>query len=376
MLNDVLHNIISDAVMKVHRDEKLLRMQSAAIQAQQAAEKNNTEEIKSDGTQSTTKPGASIAEDGKIYLRGNPLATTTTITCPNCQLPRLLSYPADPKTEYCAKRPYHSTPNHDIHGNPFPNDKPTKSKPTKDASNANSTTTKKAASADTPPSSSPPSSNSPPNENAKKTTSIPVPSFPTTKCPNCPRYLIVTRIAQHLEKCMGIAGRQSSRNAMAKISTDTPKDSRAGTPRPGKTVGAGNKVGDREKMAGDKAGAGKTVKAADKEKPKKRKLKAEDKDGEEETPKKKKKVLLKKRGAEKTLPPKGDRGGARLAKGDGGGEKMVKVANGETKVREEEGKENERGGEKMAKVANGETKVGEEPRKEKEREKEKESRET
>ena len=223
MLNDVLHNIISETVMKVHRDEKLHRMESAAIQAQQAAEKTNTDEKKSDGTQPITITGAAKAEDGKIYLRGNPLSTTTTITCPNCRLPRLLSYPADPKIEYCAKRPYHSTPNHDIHGNPFPNDKPTKPKSTKDTSSTNSTTTKKAGTADTPSSSSPPSFNTPPNENAKNTTSTPAPSFPTTKCPNCPRYLIITRIAQHLEKCMGIAGRQSSRNAMAKISSDTPK---------------------------------------------------------------------------------------------------------------------------------------------------------
>ncbi|SLM41147.1 hypothetical protein LPUS_12072 [Lasallia pustulata] len=182
VLNDVLHNIITDAVMKVHRDEKLLRMHSAAIQAQQAAEKTNTDETKSDGS---SKPGAAVAEDGKIYLRGNPLATTTTITCPNCRLPRLLSYPADPNIEYCAKKPYHSTPNHDIHGNPFPNDKPTKSKPTKDTTNNNSTSTQKATTTNTPPSSSPPSSHSPPNENAKKTTSTPVPPAPREMHGHC-----------------------------------------------------------------------------------------------------------------------------------------------------------------------------------------------
>ena len=135
---------------------------------------------------------------------------------------------------------------------------------------------------------------------------------------------------------MGIAGRQSSRNAMAKISSDTPKDSRAGTPRPGKSAGVGDKVGDKAKLVGDKATAEKIVKAGDKEKVKKRKLKAEGEDAEPETPKKKKKILLKKRGAEKTVPPKVD----------GGVEKTSKVGNGEAKVGDGL---KEQGGEKVEK---------------------------
>ena len=330
MLNDVLQNIISDAVMKVHRDEKMLRMQSAAIQAQQAAEKNSNGEPTSDQPHTTTKAGAAVAEDGKIYLCGNPLSTTTTITCANCRLPRLLSYPPEPKTEYCAKKPYLSIPNHDIHGNPFPSNKPTKSKPTKDASNPAIT---KKTTADSLPSSSPQSSNSPPNENPQNTTSTPTPSFPTTKCPNCPRYLVVTRIAQHLEKCMGIAGRQSSRNAMAKMSSDTPKNSRAGTPKPA----VGN--------------------AAKKPEMKKRKWTKGDDDEDESTPKKKKKLGLKKRGAEKRPPPKLEEERA--------GE-TIKVGNREDKERKEEDKEpkgvKERNGDKEPK--GGKERDGDKDRKE------------
>ena len=60
--------------------------------------------------------------------------------------------------------------------------------------------------------------------------------FPTMKCPNpkCSRYLISSRIAQHLDKCIGISSRQSSRNAMTKMST--PQESRANTPKPSSQV--------------------------------------------------------------------------------------------------------------------------------------------
>lgn len=98
---------------------------------------------------------------------------------------------------------------------------------------------------------------------------------------------------------------------MAKLSTDTPKDSRAGTPRPTKTLGAARKVAEKEQLPG----VGKTVKNAEKEKiDGKRKVNPEEGDAEEESPrkkqkkKKKKKILLKKRGAEKTVPPKAQPG--------------------------------------------------------------------
>jgi ribonuclease P/MRP protein subunit POP1 len=63
--------------------------------------------------------------------------------------------------------------------------------------------------------------------------------IPWHTCPSCKRSLLITRFAQHLEKCLGISGRQSSRNAMAKLtgqnggSGSTPLGgSRMGTPTP------------------------------------------------------------------------------------------------------------------------------------------------
>ncbi|KAK1907353.1 hypothetical protein P3342_005679 [Pyrenophora teres f. teres] len=65
--------------------------------------------------------------------------------------------------------------------------------------------------------------------------------IPWHTCPNCKRSLLITRFAQHLEKCLGISGRQSSRNAMAKLAGhngsgsglgNTPLGSRMGTPAP------------------------------------------------------------------------------------------------------------------------------------------------
>jgi hypothetical protein len=77
--------------------------------------------------------------------------------------------------------------------------------------------------------------------------------IPWHTCPNCKRSLLITRFAQHLEKCLGISGRQSSRNAMAKLTGqngngngmgNTPLGSRMGTPVPG-SQGNGNAVKDK-----------------------------------------------------------------------------------------------------------------------------------
>ncbi|KAI9870809.1 MAG: hypothetical protein M1830_003776, partial [Pleopsidium flavum] len=243
ILEDCLYNILHDTILEVHREEKILRMQSAVIIAEKAAASVsstpgvNGDSSTTDTTSSSNSTGVKVTtsgavyEDGKVYLKGNPLKTTTEIFCPNCKLPRLLhptsgngSQPIpDPSKEYCAKYPFIDKPGHDIHGNPFPSDKaaPKNSKPRKNG---------KAPEKTSPPSSSDTLTGTPPDAAKEE---VAVVSFPTVKCPNCPRYLIVTRIAQHLDKCLGISGRQSSRNAMKRM-TDTPRDSRAGTPALGK----------------------------------------------------------------------------------------------------------------------------------------------
>ncbi|KAL4817668.1 hypothetical protein BDW67DRAFT_24112 [Aspergillus spinulosporus] len=231
ILNDTFYNIIHDIVAKVHREEKVARMRSAVVVARQKAE----EEVARRREEAGAKPvgpvktgdqeseefkdirietDAAIFEDGKVYLKGNPLNTTKEIICPDCRLPRLLypvtglgaRPPPDPYREYCQRQPMISKPGHDVHGNPFATDKlnPKKKKQT----NTSNT-----------PASSPPTT---PDSSFKQAAPEKV-SFPTVKCPNCPRYFVVTRVAQHLDRCLGLSGRQVNRNK-------TPQDNGSNTP--------------------------------------------------------------------------------------------------------------------------------------------------
>ncbi|KAL2830209.1 hypothetical protein BDW59DRAFT_22243 [Aspergillus cavernicola] len=230
ILNDTFYNIIHDIVAKVHRDEKVARMRSAVVVARQKAEEEAARRREETGGKATgqVKPGdepedlkdirvetdGAVFDDGKVYLKGNPLHTTKEIICPDCRLPRLLypvtgagaRPPPDPYKEYCQKQPMISKPGHDVHGNPFATDKlnPKKKKQT----NTSNT-----------PASSPPTT---PDSSFKQAAPEKV-SFPTVKCPNCPRYFVVTRVAQHLDRCLGLSGRQVNRNK-------TPQENGSGTP--------------------------------------------------------------------------------------------------------------------------------------------------
>ncbi|KAL3466824.1 hypothetical protein BJX64DRAFT_202941 [Aspergillus heterothallicus] len=233
ILNDTFYNIIHDIVAKVHRDEKLARMRSAVVVARQKAEEEASRRREDAGTKPANplKTGdletedlkdirietdGAVFDDGKVYLKGNPLHTTKEIICPDCRLPRLLypltgvgaRPPPDPYREYCQKQPMISKPGHDVHGNPFATDKlnPKKKKQT----NTSNT-----------PASSPPTT---PDSSFKQAAPEKV-SFPTVKCPNCPRYFVVTRVAQHLDRCLGLSGRQVNRNK-------TPQENGSSTPTP------------------------------------------------------------------------------------------------------------------------------------------------
>jgi hypothetical protein len=48
-----------------------------------------------------------------------------------------------------------------------------------------------------------------------------IPEIPTTKCPICPRYFIMTRLAQHLDRCLNLSGRGAG------MRNKTPTDSGA-----------------------------------------------------------------------------------------------------------------------------------------------------
>ena len=295
ILRDCLHNIVSDTVLKVHREEKLKHMQSAAIVAQIAQEKAARDaDTESSSLVDTYLPittaGASATEDGKLLLHGNPFITTPDLLCPVCRLPRL-QHPISGKNSqtpqlgivYCAKEPYIDRNGCDIYGKSLILAKPTKNaKPDKDGKDA------KSKAKLSPDGSESPSGSPQPKESDKPEAT----SIPTGKCPNCVRYMAYTRIAAHLDRCM-LSERQSSKNARAKMNTSTPRDSRAGTPKPAAT--------------------------------KKRKFeKGSDEEIEEKTPKKKKKPAPKKngdatskskalnsniqrvKGAEKRLPGQGD----------------------------------------------------------------------
>ncbi|KAJ9298888.1 hypothetical protein DTO271G3_3130 [Paecilomyces variotii] len=233
ILNDTFYNIIYDMVAQVHRDEKMARMRSAVTVARQKAEDEAARLRQENGTKTNgaTKPGeadsenntdenirvetdAAIYDNGKVYLKGNPLKTTKEIICPDCRLPRLLyptigvgaRPPPDPFREYCKRMPPVTRPGIDIHGYPFATDK---------------TNAKKKKNADTP-ASSPPST----PDGFGAFTEIPqAREIPTVKCPHCPRYFIATRTSQHMDRCMGYSGRGGGR-------TRTPQDSGASTPNP------------------------------------------------------------------------------------------------------------------------------------------------
>ncbi|EAS30340.3 transcriptional activator [Coccidioides immitis RS] len=232
ILDETFYNIIHDIVAKVHREEKVARATSAVIGVRQLAEKesappsddgaeNQQTAAAVNGSLNSIKveTGAAVYDGGRVYLKGNPLVTTKEILCPNCHLPRLLyplfgegaRPPPDPNKEYCRKHPPIRMPGRDVHGNPFAIEKATNKK-------------KKTQGPDgSTPTSSPPSNvESAPAPSSLK--QLPDKMFmPTTKCPNCPRYFLVTKSAQHLDRCLGITTRQSSRNR-------TPFDSGISTP--------------------------------------------------------------------------------------------------------------------------------------------------
>lgn len=204
--------------------------------------------------------------------------------CPSCSLPRLLDPPlaiSNPSkgTQYCAHVPWSTRAGHDIYGNPFPvsgSDKPPTKKERERLKAESNTTpngfgsisggggTKNGRSKDGTPASQDKES---PGKDEPNIAGGPVDKkaakvgerlkggtyVPWHTCPSCKRSLLITRFAQHLEKCLGIGGRGGPRNAAARsslasaannnTSNGTPAaSSRSGTPVPGshKKHGADN----------------------------------------------------------------------------------------------------------------------------------------
>ncbi|KAI7352163.1 hypothetical protein KC343_g5852 [Hortaea werneckii] len=207
-------------------------------------------------------------------------STTKLPHCDRCKLPRLLDPPLAPKvrgatsdppkdTQYCDRKPWSRRPGHDIYDNPFLKADSTGRPPTKKEREAAAKNKKNAADGDGTPVSEeqnqngtgPPS----PSENGEQGSNDPGRKLekgekkaskideklkkgeyiPWHTCPSCKRSLLITRFAKHLEQCMGLSGRQASRNAMAKMSS-TPSASRAGTPQPANSQDGGGGRGEED----------------------------------------------------------------------------------------------------------------------------------
>lgn len=277
-------------MLSCHRAEKVLRMQSAATQAESLALANLEPQSQKNSSSQPSVPAAETPaakyENGRVFLKGNPLKTTPEIICPHCKLPRLM-HPImgkgmqnpDLTKEYCMLYPWVQRPGYDVYGNPFPTDM-AKSKKERELMKQQAKNAEK-ESVGTPGSQDTDMAGGEAKEIKLNTGGKPASYIPWHTCPSCKRSLLITKFAQHLEKCLGISGRQSSRNAMAKLAANgtgsgtgmgnTPLGSRMGTPAPG--------------SQGDSAIAkfkGKGVSPV-------KKLGDDDEEGENETPEKKKK---------------------------------------------------------------------------------------
>jgi hypothetical protein len=234
VLDDLLYNIVHDLLVKVHRDEKIARANTAAIKVEKLAMNAI------DGATTDPKPDveietdAAIYKDGRVMLKGNPLKSESNeILCPRCHLPRL-RHPTDGKGArkpdrgviYCKKHPYIEKRGYDIYGQTWVAPGPGRGKKKKDQK------------LDPNDPSSPA-----PGEGSAKDRPPNVLSFPSATCSKCKRCILVTRLNNHMGSCIGNSGRNASRAAAQKISNgsnagsqnndNTPPGSQKGTPRPG-----------------------------------------------------------------------------------------------------------------------------------------------
>jgi ribonuclease P/MRP protein subunit POP1 len=189
---------------------------------------------------------AAVWDNGKITLKGNPFKLQKENFCPSCKLPRLMfpltgvgaKIPEDVNRQYCTLHPFIQKQGHDIYGNPFPVDAG-KTKKEREALRKLERQEKDntPGSADTGTADSEWATGDPSIRKlmagGKGATYV-----PWHTCPNCKRSLLITKFAQHLEKCMGIGGRTSRNAAVARISSingngnGSQQGSRTGTPAP------------------------------------------------------------------------------------------------------------------------------------------------
>ncbi|KAK3363284.1 hypothetical protein B0T25DRAFT_35211 [Lasiosphaeria hispida] len=235
VLDDLLYNIVHDLLIKVHRDEKTARANTAAIKIEKMASEASETSTPDSRPDVRIETDSAIYEDGKVLLKGNPLKTTKDVLCPRCHLPRLLhptdgkgAKKPDPGIIYCKKHPYIEKPGFDIYGQTWVAPGPGRGKKKKDME-------KKLDPND--------ASSPAPGEGTAKDRPPNVLSFPSATCSKCKRCILVTRLNNHMGSCIGNSGRNASRAAAQKISNggsnggsqnndNTPPGSQKGTPLP------------------------------------------------------------------------------------------------------------------------------------------------
>ena len=205
----MLYNIVHDLVMKVHRDEKMARGNTAAIKIEKMASDASESSTPDSRPDVRIETDAAIYEDGRVLLKGNPLKTTKDILCPKCNLPRL-PYPTDgkgaqkpdPSIIYCKRHPYIDKPGFDIYGQTWVAPGPGRGKKKKDMEKKDPNDVSSPAA----------------NEGGAKDRPPNVLSFPSATCSKCKRCILVTRLNNHMGSCIGNSGRNASRAAAQKIS--------------------------------------------------------------------------------------------------------------------------------------------------------------
>ncbi|KAI0475954.1 hypothetical protein GGR56DRAFT_444923 [Xylariaceae sp. FL0804] len=262
VLDDLLYNIVHDLLIKVHRDEKIARASTAAIRVEKLASDASDSSSPDARPDVKVETDAAVYDEGKVLLKGNPLATTKDIVCPKCHLPRLL-YPTDgkgsrkpdPSVIYCKKYPYIDKPGYDIYGQTWVAQGPGRGKKKKDMEKKleslsdSPTPTAEGAGAGGGAASRPPN----------------MLSFPSATCSKCKRCILVTRLNNHMGSCIGNSGRNASRAAAQKISNGnnsnnhssnnngdgTPPSSQRGTPLSGSRASSPTKKRDGDELDED-----------------------------------------------------------------------------------------------------------------------------
>jgi ribonuclease P/MRP protein subunit POP1 len=242
-------------------------MQSAAVQAEAAAAQAAGIPITPSGSAPpSAKPALAPVtgppqgqyttatatwDNGKITLRGNPFKTLKENYCPSCKLPRLMfplaglgmRIPEDISRQYCTLHPFIRRPGYDIYGNPFPVDA---GKTKKEREALRKLELERQDKDNTPGSVDTGDAEGGADSAAVRKLMAGgkgASYIPWHTCPNCKRSLLITKFAQHLEKCMGIGGRTARNAAAARLSgingsaNGSTQGSRTGTPTPSQTNG-------------------------------------------------------------------------------------------------------------------------------------------